>query len=110
MQEAVPNQPVLGFDQPITPDDWVARQYEQHGLGPTPSLADVELIATRLLGDARTALAGLELVLGRRMDASSMATDEKLRPFLRVIMSGVSPEEKFGALLMMLPREPEAET
>lgn len=87
-----------GFQQPREPkDDWAARLYQEHGLGPTPSLEEIESTATRLLSDIRTALAGAELVLGRQVDGN-VEKEPDVLPLLTT--PGFSGTERFGLLLM----------
>lgn len=92
-QEAVP-----GFERPQQPrDQWVARQYQEFGLGPTPSLKEIEPKATELLSDISTALAGAELVLGRRVDGS-IEKEPDVLPIIATL--GLSGADRFGLLLM----------
>lgn len=86
------------FQRPQVPqDEWTARQYEKYGLGTTPSLEEIEPKATELLSNPLTALAGAELVLGRRVDGNP----EKEPEVLPVVATpGFSGAERFGLLLM----------
>ncbi|MEK9143044.1 MAG: hypothetical protein AAB481_00230 [Patescibacteria group bacterium] len=87
-----------GFQQSQEPkDDWVARLYQKYELGPTPSLEEIEPIATRLLSDIKTALAGAELVLGRRVDGNVEKEPDVLPLLTTTDFSGT---ERFGLLLM----------
>ncbi len=92
-QEQIP-----GFNRPQVPqDEWTARQYEKYGLGATPSLEEIEAKATELLSSPLTALAGAELVLGRRVDGNPKKEPEVLPLVAAPEFSG---EERFGLLLM----------
>jgi len=84
-----------GYQRPQSPqDNWAARLYQEHDLGQTPSQADIEPVATELLGSPLTALSGAELVLGRRVDAQE-------KDIAQIIVTpGFSPEERYGLLLM----------
>jgi hypothetical protein len=70
---------LAGFNRPQTPkDDYAATLYQKFGLGQTPSLEDMEPIATRLLDDPTTIIEGMSLVLGRRVDAREFTEDPEL--------------------------------
>lgn len=89
---------VPGFQKPQEPkDEWTANQYIKYGLGPEPTLEAIEPIATELLSNLHTALAGAELVLGRRVDA-----DRRKEPVVLPLITtpGFTGEDLFGLLLM----------
>lgn len=86
------------FNQPRTPrENWVAQLYQQYGLGVNPSLENIEPIATPLLDSIRTALAGAEMVLGRRVD-SNPDKEPDVAPVLNTL--GLSGADRFGLLLL----------
>lgn len=89
---------VPAFQRPIEPqDEWTARLYQRHGFGANPSLEEVEAKATELLSNPLTAIAGAEIVLGRRVDGNR----EKEPDVLPLIATpGLSGSERFGLLLM----------
>jgi|SRR3989344_1732100 len=93
-----PAEVIPGFERPQQPkDEWVARKYQEFGLGSAPSLEQIEPKATELLSDITTALTGAELVLGRRIDGNV----EKEPDVLPIITTpGLSGAERFGLLLM----------
>lgn len=87
-----------GFQAPMEPQDaWTAEQYKKYGFGKTPSLEEIEAKATELLSNPRTAIAGAELVLGRRVDG-----DRKKEPDVLPIIGipGLDSKTRFGLLLM----------
>ena len=89
----------VGFEKPQEPKDaWVKDLYEKHNLGKTPSLAKIEPVALKLLGNPTTSIEGAELVLGRRLDSK-----EELA---RSIMLG-KPDSKLGILLLAKDLEAE---
>jgi hypothetical protein len=91
-------EPLAGFDRPQVPkDNYAAGLYEQFELGSTPSIADIEPIATTLLSHPATTLEGMGLVLGREVGAQELKDD----PELGLVMLFGQPGEKFGILLLM---------
>lgn len=89
------------FQQPIQPaDSYMAEVYRKYGFEAGATLELIELKATELLEDPRTAIAGAQLVLNRRVDAR----DAEVIPI--IITPGFSGAERFGLLLMQ--REVEA--
>lgn len=98
MSELNPVENTAGFSRPQSPiDGYAAGLYDEYGLSPTPSMADIEPIAKDLLSDVTTVLDGMSLVLGRRVDAQELTADPKLG---MVMMMG-EPGTKFGILLLM---------
>ncbi len=87
-----------GFNRPQEAQDlWAAELRSKHGLPTNASLEQVEAKATELLGNPRTALAGAELVLRRRVDGNP-AKEPHVLPVL--FTPGLSGEDKFALLLM----------
>lgn len=65
----------------------------KHGVPEPASMAEIEQVATILLGNILTSMDAAELVLNRRVDG-------KERMIAQIISSRMSPAEKFGLLLM----------
>jgi hypothetical protein len=59
--------------------------------------------ATRLLSSGATILKGVEMVLGRRVDAKEFATDETLKDFMSPTLDG---ETRYALLLMKKSLDP----
>lgn len=87
-----------GFQRPqVSQDNWVANIYQRYELGSTPSLEQIEPIATKLLADIDTAHTGAEMVLGRRVDSAI----EKEPEVLEILATpGLSGQERFLRLLL----------
>lgn len=89
---------VSAFNLPQLPHDaWTAHLYWENKLGATPTLEQIEVVATPFLADPRTVLKGAELVLGRRVDSNPQKEPDVL-PILYT--PGFSGEDRFGLLLM----------
>lgn len=100
-QEIVP-----GYEQPIVPEDeYVAGLYQHYELGDTPTMRELEPVATRLLGELGTSHTAIEMVLGRQLDVDTMPERYPLLSML--VMTGDAPKDKFGALLMVRSAEDE---
>lgn len=96
--QSFPGEPQAGFDRPQMPrDDYAAELYERFALGEAPSLAEIEPVATTLLGDHRTLFEGMSLVLGRRVDTTEIMENPELGMCALVKGAG----EKFALLLLM---------
>ena len=86
------------FDKAQQPgDNWIADQYEKYGLGITPSLMEIEPVATELLSNRSTAISGAELVLNRRVDGNP---DKEPVVLPLISTQGFTGEQRFGLLLM----------
>lgn len=84
-----------GFQRPFQPvDAYMENQYREYGFEGEISLEAIEAKATELLTDVRTIIAGAELVLNRRIDA----TDRETLPSLMI--PGMSGEDRFAICLM----------
>ena len=87
-------QDLPGFQKPRQANDgWTAKLYEKHKLGVTPSLEQIEPVATRLLSSPLTLIEAGELVLGRRIDANE-------KDVTQLLFSPTTAEERFGLLLI----------
>ncbi len=58
----------------IARDEYALEVWRKHGLGDHPSFTQMEKKAQELLSDPRTALDGMAMVLGRRIDAGEDST------------------------------------
>lgn len=100
-------EPQAGFERPQVPSDgYTAGLYEKFELGQTPSMRDIEPVATTLLGDPTTIMEGMSLVLGRRVDSQELTED----PELGTVMLIGEPGQKFGILLLMKSFAPSEQT
>jgi hypothetical protein len=104
--------PLSGFEAPQVPQGrWVAGLFEKHGLGETPSLADIEPVAKGLWEDPRTKLEAAELVLGRRVDSGEISADPTLAgeisadPTLAAVYLTPDADQAFGLLLLVKDME-----
>ena len=99
-----PDLPQAGFNIPRPPKDgWVKQLFERHDLGETPSLADIEPVAQRLLGGIETMQEGAELVLGRRLSSDPKNKDDAV--LQRGLMMMPSPKDRFGILVLQVAIE-----
>ncbi len=90
--------PLSGFNRPRpTQDPYVAEQYERLGIGPAPSLEDIEPHAIDMMRHGRL-LEGMGLVLGRGVNAKDLELDEELMSLALVSLN--NPEQAFGGLLL----------
>ena len=84
-----------GFEMPQIPQDqWAADLKVRVGLPVDASLEQIEPRAVTLLAFPQTVIPAAELVLGRRVDAKE--TDV----ISIVVDRSLTPEEKFGGLLI----------
>ena len=94
---------IAGFEIPRpAKEEWVTKQYEKFGLGKSPTLEEVEPVATKLLSDTATFQAGAELVLGRRVSSSF---EEEPEVFPLIYTPGFEAEDRFGMLLVQRATE-----
>ncbi len=87
----------MSFETPITPDEYVAGLYQEYGLGDNPSLDEIQPIATQLLSSNDTLITGVEMVLGRRVDAREFTTDKSLA---LIFTNSLTGEDRFALLLL----------
>ena len=93
-----PEGPVPGFIVSRPPrDGWVAHLFEKHGLPESPSLQEIEPVAKALLADIATRNEGIELVIGRRVDAEEFSTS----PLFGAVAFMTDKDQAFGCLLML---------
>lgn len=78
--------------QPVS-DDYTRALYRKHGLGESPTMAEIEPVATKLLEDPVTALEGAALVMGREV----MASETKI---MEILATPARATVKFGLLLL----------
>jgi len=92
-----------GFNRPrVVEDRYVLQQFEELGIGLTPSLEDIEPYAIAMMRN-KEILEGMGLVLGRRVDAMEIEEDSILRG---IMLSAIQdPESAFGLLLFRLATE-----
>jgi hypothetical protein len=87
-----------GFNSPRpAQDSYIVREYEALGIGSEPSLEAIEPHAIEMLRQGKI-LEGIQLVLGRRIDAKDTQTDPTLAGIY--VLALQTPEEAFGALLL----------
>jgi hypothetical protein len=101
-----PKRPVAGFDMPRPPKDgWARSLFERYDLGTNPSMAAIEPVACRLLGDPNpsTMLEGAELVLGRKISDGIPHKNDPL--VVTGILSSDTAEERYGIALMVRTAE-----
>jgi hypothetical protein len=71
--------------------------YRKHGLPLTPTLEEIEPVATELLADPLCFLEAVEMVLGRRVDAKELMSSDILSVLFR---REATPKQRFGVLLL----------
>jgi hypothetical protein len=96
---------MASYNDPQPPkDSWAKRLYDQNGLNEKSSMADIEPKATELLSRPDTALAGAELVLGRRIDGREQDIA------MLYGLPGASAEDRFALLLLQKSTEEPPDT
>ncbi len=81
-----------GFESPRTAkDNYTLGLWRKHGLGDHPSCRNIEPVAIRLLGNHETAMEGISIVMGRRVDSRETEI---------VAVMLLSPTDAFGLLLL----------
>jgi hypothetical protein len=97
---------LIGFVDPQAPrDEHGVSLYKKYNLPETPTLEQIEPIAMKLLANLETLFEGVELVMGRRVDAKELTTDNLRSSCLPLVIFMPSASNRFAALLGERTRE-----
>jgi hypothetical protein len=81
----------------IAHEQYASRLYQDHGLCPTPSRQEVELVATPLINDGMAgAHTVFEMLMGRAVQVREMTSERQ--GLMAVLLSDATPAEKLSAL------------
>lgn len=100
---------LTGFEYSQFPrDEHAVSLYRKYDLPDTPTLEQIEPIAKKLLANFETLFEGVELVMGRRVDAKELTSDNLRRSCLPLVILMPTASNRFAALLGERTREQKA--